>query len=225
MAISKKVIRKLWATSGGFCGKPDCHADLFPFFENGQVTNIEELAHIIAQKKKGPRGNNSLALTERDEFDNIIILCPSCHTLIDKNPGVFPIVTIREWKKQHLQSIENIFKIPTFNTRQEVHKYLQPFFSENRKIFDTYGPYSENAKSDPPACELMWDRLAKEKILPNNRKIEKVIEQNQSLLTEEESSLFQEFKIHREGFEFNKLSGDVNAMVPRFPANFQNIYK
>lgn len=224
MTISKKVIRKLWATSGGFCGKPDCHADLFPFFENGEVTNIEELAHIIAQKKKGPRGNNALNMSQRDEFDNVIILCPTCHTKIDKNPLQFPIEDIIEWKKKHIQSIENVFKIPVFKLREEARKYLQPLFAENKKVFDTYGPFSNNAKIDQQACELLWDRLAKEKILPNNRKIEKIIEINVSLLTEVEYNLFQDFKIHREGFEFNKFSGDVNALVSRFPDNFQNIY-
>lgn len=112
MSIRTIVKRKLWASSGGFCGKPDCHSDLFPFFESGKITNIEELAHIIGQKEKGPRGNNPLPLDERDEFENIILLCPTCHTIVDKNPELFPNETIKQWKSNHEKSIADIFQVP-----------------------------------------------------------------------------------------------------------------
>jgi hypothetical protein len=82
MAISEKVKRLLLSRSGGYCGNPECHLDLFPFFEDKKITNFEELAHIIGQKIEGPRGNNLLPLEDRDEFDNIILLCPICHTKI-----------------------------------------------------------------------------------------------------------------------------------------------
>ena len=64
MAIKEKVKRKLLASSGGFCTNPECHNDLFPFFETGEITNVEELAHIIGQKEKGPRGGSDLPLEE-----------------------------------------------------------------------------------------------------------------------------------------------------------------
>jgi hypothetical protein len=126
MAISDKVKRRLWASSGGFCAKPDCHADLFPFFENGAITNIEELAHIIGQKKNGPRGDNSMPLDERDEFENIVLLCPTCHTIIDKNPDLFPETTIIEWKANHESSIKKLFVGQKFNSRDEIRGYLKP---------------------------------------------------------------------------------------------------
>jgi hypothetical protein len=67
MSINTKVKRKLLAASGGFCGNPNCHKNLFDFFESGEITNIEELAHIIGQKEDGPREDDELPLTQRDE--------------------------------------------------------------------------------------------------------------------------------------------------------------
>ena len=64
-----------------------------------------------------------------------------------------------------------------------------------------------------------------QKLIPNNRKIEAAVTQNIDLLNEEEFRLFTQFKLHREGFEYNKLSGDVNATVPTFPVGFENIMK
>ena len=225
MAISEKVKRRLWAASGGFCAKPDCHADLFPFFENGAITNIEELAHIIGQKKKGPRGNNSMPLNERDEFENIVLLCPKCHTIIDKNPDIFQNAMIVNWKACHEESIRKLFIAQKFSTREEIRTYLKPLLAENRLIFEKYGPYSENARKDQMATELMWESLAIKTLLPNNRKIENVIEINQHLLEGSEYGQFVEFKLHREGFEYNKISGNVNATVPTFPKDFENIFK
>jgi hypothetical protein len=225
MGIKTKVRKKLWASSGGFCSKPNCHTDLFPFFENEKITNIEELAHIIGQKKKGPRGHDSLHLTERDEFENIILLCPTCHTIIDKNPKLYPENIIKQWKVNHEENIRNLFLVPKFNSREDARKYLRPILAENKAIFNTFGPYSQNAHDDQMASELMWRSLTIQKILPNNRKIEYVIEQNQDLLNDNEFQLSIEFKLHREGFEYNKISGDVNATAPTFPENFENIFK
>lgn len=225
MAISDKVKRKLLAASGGFCGNPNCHRNLFDFFETGEVKNIEELAHIIGQKENGPRGDDELPLTERDEFENIILLCQTCHTTIDKNPHLFPQATIRKWKQEHQESIENLFVTPRFDTRENARKFIYPLMVENKAIFDSYGPYSKNAANDPMATELEWERLSIQKIIPNNRKIESAIIQSEDLLTPEEMGWFVQFKLHREGFEYNKLSGDVNATVPTFPVEFENIFK
>jgi len=115
--------------------------------------------------------------------------------------------------------------VPKFNSREEARKYLKLLLVENKTIFDMYGPHSENAIKDQMATELMWEKLAIQKLLPNNRLIESAIEQNQDLLLNNEFGLFIEFKLHREGFEYNKISGDVNPMVPTFPTGFENIFQ
>lgn len=225
MAISTLVKRKLLASSGGYCGNPACHRDLFAFFETGEISNIEELAHIIGQKEKGPRGDDDLPLSERDEFDNIILLCPTCHTIVDKSPHLYPKETVKKWKTNHEESIKNLFCSPLFLTREEARSYVKPLFAENRSIYEEFGPSSQNAEEKQMATEIEWERQAIKRIIPNNRKIESVVDQNAKLLTEEEYRLFTRFKIHREGFEFNKLSGDVSAVVPTFPVGFENVFK
>lgn len=223
MTIKTSVIRKLWANSGGYCANPNCHCDLFPFFDNKFITNIEELAHIISPKIKGPRGKNRLSYSQRDHYDNIIILCPNCHTTVDKNAQLFPPETLHEWKSNHETSIKDLFQIPKFLTKSDLRKHLTPIIEENKSIFDTYGPNSLAAQKDSMSTGLIWERLATQKILPNNRTIEKVIDANLNLLTEDDSDIFNNFKIHREGFEFNKLSGDVNPSVTRFPNDFEKM--
>ena len=198
--------------------------DLFAFFENGAITNIEELAHIIGRKKLSPRGDDDLPLNQRDEYDNIIMLCPDCHTIVDKNPDIFTVEIVREWKMKHEDCIKGLFQVPKFKNRTEARAFVSPLLTENKYLFSTFGPYSENAKTNQLAAELEWDRKSIKSILPNNRLIERVIENNLDLLTSVELEQFVCFKAHREGFEYNKLSADVSSVVPKFPDGFENVF-
>ncbi len=165
--ISEPVKRKLWASSSGYCCNPSCHKELIPIFENGTITSIDELAHIIAQKEKGARGKDELPLSQRDEFENLIVLCPSCHTIVDKNPQTFTVDVLKKWKKDHENSIKNLMSSPVFHNREEARNALFPLLEENKAIFDMYGPYSENATNKQMDAEVMWYRLSLQNIIPN----------------------------------------------------------
>ena len=222
--MSDAVKRKLWASSAGYCCNPSCHRDLFPLFEDGSITCIDELAHIIGHKEKGPRGENELPLSQRDEFENMIVLCPSCHTMIDKNPQTFTVELIKKWKKEHCDAIRNLMSVQSFQSREDARKALIPLLEENKTIFDMYGPNSENATKRQIDTESMWYQMSLQKIIPNNRRIESILCNNQHLMTDKERFIYNLFKLHREGFEYNKISGDVNPTVPRFPNGLNNIF-
>ena len=91
MEISKSVKKALYMESAGYCENPNYNCSLLPLFESGKISNIVEIAHVIGQKIDGPRGISELKLSERDLLDNILTLCPTCHTLIDKNEEEYPV--------------------------------------------------------------------------------------------------------------------------------------
>ena len=162
-------------------------------FENGTITCIDELAHIIAQQENGARGKDELPFSQRDEYDNLIVLCPSCHTMVDKNPETFTTDTLKKWKREHEESIKRLMFAPLFQHREEARNALVLLLEENKTIFDTYGPYSDNAKRNQFDTELIWNRLTIQKILPNNRKIEAILEKNVHLMTANEKTAFNLF--------------------------------
>lgn len=223
MSISSGVKRKLWAASGGYCGNPACHKNLFALSDTGKILNIEELAHIIGQSKDGPRGEEILPMDERDEYENIVLLCPTCHTLIDKNPELYPVEMIKEWKKKHEESIRSLFETPKFTSRQELRKYIEPYLLENKAVHESLGPESSNASEHQLSAEHEWGRQCVQTIIPNNRRIENALVNNINLLSPEEMKLLVLFKRHREGFEYNHVSGDVSELVTTFPVGFENI--
>ena len=51
-------------------------------------------------------------------------------------------------------------------------------------------------------------------IIPNNREISFLLSLNSYLLNEDERILLEEFKLHKDGFEYNHLSADKSADYP-----------
>ncbi len=163
-----------------------------------------------------------MPLEERDDYENIALLCPIWHTIIDKNPEEYPVQVIKKWKENHERRIIESFNTPKFETRLEVANAIQKLQIENKAIFDTYGPRSELARTKPLETEKIWEQNAIHNIIPNNRKIHALIVRNYSLLSDVEKNLFEKWKIHKDGFEYNKLSGDKNASAIFYPTEFKN---
>ena len=158
MAISLNSQRFLWARSGGFCQNPACNSDFFVIFADGKVTSTAELSHVIGRSKRGPRGDNELSAEERDECENIILLCPTCHTLVDKNPRQFPAETLCEWKRSHEHVIRRQFEVAVYVSREKLAPVVHKLLRLNRGIFLQYGPHSEHSKKPYSDAAAVWQR-------------------------------------------------------------------
>ena len=223
MTIPERVSRLLIAHSGGYCQNPSCNNDLFVYFDSGEVTSIEELAHIIGQSRKGPRGDDELEISKRNVYDNVLLLCPNCHSMVDKVPGEFPIHTLKKWKEGHVQRIRNAFCGPHFENRQELRNKYRELLRENNEIYKTYGP-NISKMEDPLADEAeMWHELIRTRLLPNNRSILNLLKANSYLLNEREKEILAKFEIHVIGFERNHTGAEKNASVTTFPKEMDSL--
>ena len=212
---------KLFANSAGFCQNPNCNEPLFKTFIQSEIT-IAEIAHIISVGDAA-RSSVKRTATQKASYDNLILLCPNCHTIIDKAEADFPEELIVSWKKEHEIRITQVFGIKTFSSRPQARDAVEPLFRENKVIFDYYGPLSQeqfNPESDIP---LIWLRKIREFIIPNNRKIVRVIAKNQNLLNERELRTFEHFKQHVDDFESKHLFHQAaNGLA--FPEKITSIY-
>ena len=83
MAISQKSTKILWANAAGRCAFPGCQARLCTQDAGGQAPYIiGEMAHVCGEKPGASRYNADQAAAERDDYQNLILLCPTHHTLI-----------------------------------------------------------------------------------------------------------------------------------------------
>ncbi|QIB74976.1 HNH endonuclease [Halogeometricum borinquense] len=97
MSIKRSTLKKLWAASGNQCGYPGCDETVVNI-EEGIV--VAEICHIRAQSSGGPRYDPDMNEEEVDEYSNLILLCPTHHTYIDKNPGEYPPEKLKRWKEE-----------------------------------------------------------------------------------------------------------------------------
>lgn len=187
------------------------------------MSDVNELAHIIGQSSDGPRGQNALPLSQRDEYENIIILCPTCHTKIDKNPQEFPTEMVRGWKRQHEEEIDNALSVPIFKQRPELKKAIEPLLQKNKSIFEAYGPHCHDSANPLSESFKQWQRHVIMTILPNNRRVEALLVKNIDLLNEQEKGVLRQFSVHVEAFEYNHISGEKNSSAPLFPTKLNTI--
>jgi len=93
----------LYASSGNECAFPNCAAVLVkPGETTGKAVNIGQAAHIVAASRQGPRGVEPLVDGDRDTgASNRILLCPTHHAEIDKQPLVYTVAVLRQMKEDH----------------------------------------------------------------------------------------------------------------------------
>ncbi|HBG96642.1 MAG TPA: hypothetical protein DDY14_15260 [Chromatiaceae bacterium] len=96
MAIKTTTIKRLYAKSSNQCAFPKCTA---PIIVDGIV--VGEICHIRARRKNGPRYDPELSASDRDGYDNLLLLCKTCHKLIDSDPGRYPPEALNGIKQQH----------------------------------------------------------------------------------------------------------------------------
>lgn len=85
---------------GGYCSNPSCvHATVGPNSNPNKTTIIGEAAHIKAAAPGGPRYDENMSAEERKSIDNGIWLCSICAAMIDKDPALYSVDLLHEWKR------------------------------------------------------------------------------------------------------------------------------
>jgi len=97
MSIREHDLKILWSAAAGRCSFPGCRIVLSTTGE----TVLGEMAHIAARSPDGPRGDHELPLPARDEYANLILLCPTHHTLIDSELDQWSVERLRGLKAEH----------------------------------------------------------------------------------------------------------------------------
>jgi len=152
-AISENIKRKLYAESMGKCMNPNCQTELF--LNNG---DIAEKAHIVPHCD-----------TADNSFENLILLCPNCHTNFDKN-SAFNEEDVSSWKITRQEELSKVFA-QKFDTFEKLEEIVKPILEENKTIYENY-----YIKDNPK----LWKKF-EEKVLINNQKLRLLFNKNKKL--------------------------------------------
>ncbi len=108
--LSEKTRLLLWTVARGLCSFDGCKKDLL-VEDAGNRSLIGQIAHIEARSKKGPRASSKSAKDEANTLDNLILLCPIHHKLIDDHPVEYPAERIRQMKLAHERWVSDYYGI------------------------------------------------------------------------------------------------------------------
>jgi hypothetical protein len=217
-SIPHNVERELWGRSGGYCSNPACRADLIIYTPSGRAVGIGELAHVIAWSPDGPRGTERGLSQAADRVENLVLLCPTCHKVVDDAPSDFPVDRLVEWRESRASIVRRVATYPRFTSRTELGAEIRRLLAANRAIHHQYGPESPAASDPLSTASDTWRREALRVILPNNRRIIETLDAHDDLLDPDDRDALARFKVHADGFAYNQISGDKDPSVPRFPA-------
>jgi len=211
----------LWGKSAGLCAFPDCRLKLTStnrITEDGYL--IGEMAHICGSKEGANRYNPKMTDAERDDYENLVLLCPTHHTVIDKdeNESRFSAQSLLDLKSKHEEYVERIFLNSSFESVVDVARYLLPVFSENLDALENFGPNSIIAKSNPQSDAYeIWSTERIATILPNNKLILSTLMTNRQLFGREFSALFARYRSHVVSYEQWVLENISYEGVVPFP--------
>lgn len=95
---------ELYFKCGGLCSLC-CDSLDYDKFSRSAI-NVKEYAHIIADSEEGTRGSAESRKYAGD-IDNIILLCPTCHTKVDKDKSLefFSVEKLQNIKNSHEQRV------------------------------------------------------------------------------------------------------------------------
>ena len=145
MSIKEKDIKLLWGRAAGRCSFPECQLKLTQDKKLASRSySLGEQAHIVGENKNAARGKSPLSIKERDSYFNRILLCPTHHTIIDKNPEDYPIEKLHIMKAQH-------------------ELWVEEKYSESKDLRETAQDviYADLIDTTVEACQLdNWDKWA-----------------------------------------------------------------
>lgn len=106
--IPQKVVNLLWVKAAGRCEFAGCNKCLYTDDLTKNIFNRSNIAHIVADSPDGPRGDSVRSKMLDQDINNLMLLCPGHHKMIDSSEYVekYSEEVLLEMKKAHEKRIE-----------------------------------------------------------------------------------------------------------------------
>jgi hypothetical protein len=104
------TVIKLWVRAGGRCEFNGCNDYLLVDSLTLNEANYSNIGHIVANSKKGPRGNDPLLSARRNNIENLMLLCTKHHKMIDTKAleRIYPKELLQKYKFDHEKRIRQL---------------------------------------------------------------------------------------------------------------------
>lgn len=84
------------------CAFPECGQRLVPQSQSHDDTIIvADLVHIVGERESAARGISKMPWADRNKAFNLMLLCPTHHRLVDRDPISYPVEVLYGMKAAH----------------------------------------------------------------------------------------------------------------------------
>jgi len=99
-SISQRESNILYGMAAGRCSMEDC-GEMLIITENNKTIHIGKMAHIVGNSPDGPRGDPNFPKDKLNKYENLILLCGTCHDKIDNDEDKYTVEKLHEIKSNH----------------------------------------------------------------------------------------------------------------------------
>jgi hypothetical protein len=193
----------------------------------GGDKHIAEMAHVIPHGDEGPRHKERPdSAFHADSFENLILLCPTCHTIVDKDPDGYSRGTLLGWKINHLAALAQKQGIRAYEERGQVRQAVLAMMAENKAIWNEFAPADGSRFELDPESEAArtWEQRVRGVILPNHFRIQAIVKANLHHMTEVERLTFAQYQEHVRGLAERHVCSVSGAAI-RYPAEMDGVFE
>lgn len=94
-------VKILYGKAANRCAIPSCRMNVALDVPGDKSRQIGKIAHIVAHSPNGPRANSEYPQDKIDSYDNLILLCPTCHDTVDAQESKYSVDTLCKLKADH----------------------------------------------------------------------------------------------------------------------------
>jgi hypothetical protein len=131
-SIDLKIVYRLWGVAAGRCEM--CNRILYSDPTFGTPGNFAENAHICGIGENGPRHKENMTKDEINCIDNLMLLCPVCHKMIDSSEERFTDSQLINRKRGHEERVRWVTDIKYDQTCRIVAYFVN--IDAQKEIFD-----------------------------------------------------------------------------------------
>ena len=148
-AISLQTIKNLCANSQRTCAFPGCGRPLTCKVEGVDYFS-GEFCHIEGVQKKAARYNPARTPEHINDPDNLVLMCPEHHKIIDAMPDKFPAERIREFKRAQEQ-------VACTDISQEDRYWAEVLFAQLQKSGKAVRVYNHSTHNETHDNSMHFD--------------------------------------------------------------------
>ena len=147
---------------------------------------------------------------------NIVLLCPTCHTKVDKAPvAIHRPHCLQQGKASRRRSAN--WRCADFGSREQARHAVELLLERNGAAFRAFGPDPGDGSLGTAEQAANWSERVLDDIVPGSELIVAIVETNPDLATPGDRSAAALLRLHAKDLSGKHRGGEITAPALRFP--------